>query len=166
VSKVIRLDGREMNASLTMIISVHPEHARNIMAGKKTVELRRRFPQETVVGGLLLIYSSSPDQAILGATRIKAVQRMAIRTLWTKFGHDACVPRSAFFDYFAGASEGFGVILGPVISAKNPIPVSELRDRFSFCPPQSYQYASGPLARIFSDERFQIPDRYKRRNRP
>ena len=49
VSKVIRFDGREMNASLTIIISVHPEHARNIMAGKKTVELRRRFPQETVV---------------------------------------------------------------------------------------------------------------------
>ena len=28
-----------------IIISIRPEHVRNIMAGRKTVELRRRFPR-------------------------------------------------------------------------------------------------------------------------
>ena len=111
-----------MNPVPSIIVSIHPQHARNILAGRKTVELRRRFPEETVVGGLLLIYSSKPDQAILGVAWIEAVQKLAVKTLWARHEQKACLTKNAFFDYFAGRSQGFGVILGPVVHLTSPIP--------------------------------------------
>jgi predicted transcriptional regulator len=53
-----------------IIISIRPEHARNIMAGRKTVELRRRFPASVLHGTTMLIYSSTPERALVGAVRI------------------------------------------------------------------------------------------------
>ena len=58
-----------------IIISIRPEHVRNIMAGRKTVELRRRFPK-ALATGVLFIYSSSPEQALVGTAHIEQVQRM------------------------------------------------------------------------------------------
>jgi predicted transcriptional regulator len=46
-----------------IIISVKPEHAHNIIVGRKTVELRRRF---TDTSAIVLIYSSSPEKALIG----------------------------------------------------------------------------------------------------
>ena len=145
-----------------IIISVKPEHARNIIVGRKTVELRRRFADTSAIGRWMLIYSSSPEKALIGAVRIANVRRMAVGTLWRAFGEQACVPRAAFLDYFSGVTEGVGVILGPVVRFDPAISASELRERFSFCPPQSYRYIRGPLTDLLDDERIQIPDRHQR----
>ena len=90
-----------------IIISIRPEHVRNIMAGRKTVELRRRFP-EALATGVLLIYSSSPEQALVGTARIEQVQRMTPEGLWRRFKDKVCITRDLFDAYFAGANEGFG----------------------------------------------------------
>ena len=81
---------------IIIIISVKPEHARNIIVGRKTVELRRRFADTSAIGRWMLIYSSSPEKALIGAVRIANVRRMAVGTLWRAFREQACVPRSAF----------------------------------------------------------------------
>jgi predicted transcriptional regulator len=151
-----------MAATGDIIISVKPEHARNIIVGRKTVELRRRFADTSAIGRWMLIYSSSPEKALIGAVRIANVRRMAVGTLWRAFREQACVPRSAFIDYFSGVTEGVGVILGPVVRFDPAISASELRERFSFCPPQSYRYVRGPLTDLLDDERIQIPDRHQR----
>jgi predicted transcriptional regulator len=65
-----------------IIISVKPEHAHNIIVGRKTVELRRRF---TDTSAIVLIYSSSPEKALIGAVRIANVRRMAVGTLEGSF---------------------------------------------------------------------------------
>lgn len=148
-----------------IIISIRPEHVRNIMAGRKTVELRRRFPEGLATGGMMLIYSSRPEQALVGAVRIEQVQRMTPANLWRAFRAEACVTRDLFDGYFAGADEGFGVLLGNAIWFDKPIPVIELKERFRFSPPQSYQYVRGPLIDLLNDERIQIPDRHERRDR-
>ena len=38
-----------------IIMSIRPEHAFDIMSGRKTVELRRRFPEHVPPGSLILI---------------------------------------------------------------------------------------------------------------
>lgn len=144
-----------------IIISIRPEHVRNIMTGRKTVELRRRFPESLAAGGLMLIYSSSPEQALVGAARIENVTRMKPISLWQAFRKQVCVPRDFFNAYFAGADEGFGVVLGETVQFDRPIPVTELKERFSFSPPQSFRYVRGPLIGLLSDERIQVPDRYE-----
>jgi predicted transcriptional regulator len=149
-----------------IIISIKPEHVQNIMAGHKTIELRRRFPDGLADGRIMLIYSSSPERALVGAVRIEQVRRMATAALWQAYRKQACVARDVFDDYFAGATEGFGVLLGTAIRFDVPIPVSELRDRFRFSPPQSFRYLRGSLIDLLNDERIQIPDRHEHRNRP
>jgi predicted transcriptional regulator len=148
-----------------IIISIRPEHAQNIMTGRKTVELRRRFPEGVAVGGLLLIYASSPERALIGAARIEQVRRMTPAGLWRTFKEQACVPRELFNSYFAGAAEGFGVILGDAVRFNDPIPVTELKERFRFSPPQSYRYVRGSLVGLLNDERIQVPDRHEHRDR-
>ena len=36
-----------------IIMSIRPEHAFDIMSGRKTVELRRRFPERVQMGSLI-----------------------------------------------------------------------------------------------------------------
>jgi predicted transcriptional regulator len=148
-----------------IVISIRPEHAFNIVEGRKTVELRRRFPEKLLVGGLMLIYASSPNKALIGAARIEDVRRMTPTGLWRKFQHQVCVSKDLFNSYFAGAAHGYGVILGPVVRFDEVIPVSELKERFAFSPPQSYCYVHGVLAGLMDDERVQVPNRHKHRNR-
>lgn len=149
-----------------IIISIRPPHVENILAGRKTVELRRRFPESVTNGGVLLIYASSPEQVLIGAARIVAVRRMTPAGLWRSFREQACVPKEFFNSYFSGASEGYGVILGSVVRFEEAIPVSELKERFRFSPPQSYRYVRGSLIGLMDDERIQIPDRHEHRDRP
>jgi predicted transcriptional regulator len=148
-----------------IIISIRPEHAFDILSGRKTVELRRRFPEHVPLGSLIFIYASSPEQRLIGAASIEGVRRMTPAGLWRSFRERACVERSQFDDYFNGAREGFGVLLGACVRFAEPIPVSELRDRFRFFPPQSYRYIRGPLTGLWNDERIQVPDRYEHRDR-
>lgn len=148
-----------------IIMSIRPGHAFDIISGRKTVELRRRFPETVPTGSLMLIYASSPEQRLIGAVVIEGVKRMTPRELWRSFRDRACVERSLFEDYFSGAREGFGVLLGACVRFEDPIPVSELKERFRFFPPQSYRYIRGPLTGLLNDERIQVPDRHEHRDR-
>ena len=104
-----------------IIISIRPEHVDNILSGRKTVELRRRFPQVVSTGGVMLIYASSPVQALVGAVQIEAVKQMTPRGLWRAFKDKACVTRDLFDAYFAGTNEGFGVVLGNFVHFDTPL---------------------------------------------
>jgi predicted transcriptional regulator len=148
-----------------IIMSIRPKHAFDIMSGRKTVELRRRFPERVQMGSLILIYASSPEQRLIGAARIEGVRRMTPAGLWRSFRERACIERPLFDDYFNGAREGFGVVLGTCVRFTEPIPVGELRERFRFFPPQSYRYIRGPLTGLWNDERIQVPDRHEHRDR-
>ena len=79
-----------------IIISIRPPHVDHILAGRKTVELRRRFPECAGSGALLLIYASKPEQSLIGAARIEAVRRMSPAGLWRSFGEQAYVPKAYF----------------------------------------------------------------------
>ena len=151
-----------MTVAADIVISIKPKHARNIIAGHKTVELRRRFADTSAIGRWMLIYSSSPEKAIIGAAKIENVRRMTVESLWRTFSEQVCIPRSEFLDYFSGVTEGVGVMLGLVTRFDIAIPACELRERFSFCPPQSYRYVRGQLNELLDDKRIQIPDRHER----
>jgi predicted transcriptional regulator len=148
-----------------IIMSIRPEHAFDIMSGRKTVELRRRFPEHVPLGSLILIYASSPEQRLIGAASVEGVRRMTPAGLWRSFRERACVERSLFDEYFNGAREDSGILLGACVRFAEPIPISELRERFKFCPPQSYRYIRGPLSGLWNDERLQVPHRHEHRDR-
>jgi predicted transcriptional regulator/transcriptional regulator with XRE-family HTH domain len=143
--------------SRDVLFSIRPAHAEKILTGNKTVELRRRFASAVTPGTLALIYSTSPTSALTGSARIKAVQCTDLTTLWKTHRKAACLDKSDFEAYFTGLERGYAIILESARALERPVGLTELRKRFGFEPPQSYQYASPRIRGLIENERPQAP---------
>lgn len=124
----------------TMLMSVHPEFAQMIMSGEKTVELRRTRPRMGS-GGEVVVYASSPTMALVGTFEIGEVIEASPASLWRKVKTFAGVSKRAFDDYFAGASDGYGIVVRNPKSLPAFVSLERLRRKIpGFHPPQSYRY--------------------------
>jgi hypothetical protein len=56
----------------TVLFSIRPFYANKILAGQKTVELRRRFPEVGMPGSTAMIYCTNPVRAIVGSAQMCA----------------------------------------------------------------------------------------------
>jgi len=135
-----------------VVLSIRPQYSDKILEGKKTVELRRRFPVSAPKGTLAYIYSTSPVRAMVGLADIKAVRRLPVQQLWVEFEKTAHIERDDFDRYFEGVDCGYALCFDRIRSFARPIPLSELRERFSFEPPQSFLYAKRDLRRALQHE--------------
>ena len=151
------LGPEQRRPSRDVLFSIRPAHAEKILTGNKTVELRRRFASAVTPGTLALIYSTSPTSALTGSAKIKAVQCTDLRTLWKTHRKGACLDKSDFEAYFAGLERGYAIILNSARPLERPVGLTELRKRFGFEPPQSYQYASPRIRGLVENERPQAP---------
>lgn len=130
----------QLPPSRDVIFSIRPVHAEKILDGSKTVELRRRFTGGVKPGTLALIYSTSPTSALTGSARIKEIQRLSVSELWEKHRSAVCLRKREFEDYFFGLDRGYAIVLTSAKPLNRPVGLPELRERFGFEPPQSYQY--------------------------
>jgi predicted transcriptional regulator len=148
---------------LDILVSIHPTFAGKILAGQKSVELRRRFPVRTA--SRLLIYSCSPVSAVVGLAQIKAVLQLPIRQIWCQYGKAACISKEDFDAYFYGLQTGFVVVLEEIRSIRRKLSAKGLQRRFGIVPPQSYRYVSRECTAYFENGRVQAPHRHERDNR-
>lgn len=151
---------REGAESKDILFSVRPVHAEKILMGTKTVEVRRRFSHCLPPGIRAFIYSTSPIQALIGAAEIRTVQRLSLKDMWERHGQAVCLGKEEFEAYFSGCKHGYAIFLERAKPLERPLPLSELRERFGFEPPQSYLYASRHLSNLFENEQPQSPYRY------
>lgn len=135
-----------------VVLSIKPIYSEKILAGKKTVELRRRFPISAPTGTLAYIYSTSPVKAIVGTVSISDVLELPIEQIWTEFEGAAFIERPRFDRYFEGLDHGYALIFDDVKSFSRPLPLHELREKFGFEPPQSFLYAKRDLRKALQDE--------------
>ena len=117
------------------IISIHGVHSRRILAGTKTVELRRRFPA-MAPGSRLWIYETMPTGAIVGHATVAGFDRGSPEALWERHGTNTCVALEDFMTYLDGCAEGVAILLGdaratPLLSR---LALKTVRARFQ--PPQ------------------------------
>jgi predicted transcriptional regulator len=146
------------NAGRDIIFSIKPHYASQILGGSKTVELRRRFSSEVNPGVMAWIYSTTPTRALTGAATIADVQCMPVVEIWEAFSNYACIERSDFDSYLSGVESGYAISLSSPRTLRRPLPLPELRERFGFEPPQSYQYASERLSGLVNEEWSQSPN--------
>ncbi|MGO4670072.1 helix-turn-helix domain-containing protein [Bosea sp. 2RAB26] len=125
-----------------VVFSIKPEYSRKIISGEKTVELRRRFPMSVPAGTTALIYETSPTRALSGIAEIGVVHRRTPQDIWQIFAERACIAQKEFDAYFAGSEVGYAIELRHARPLRRLLELSELRDRFSFEPPQSFLYAT------------------------
>ena len=134
------------------VLSIKPEYATKIIAGQKTVELRRRFPTSTVTGALVYIYATVPIQAVIGWATIAEVQLLPVAKIWEKYRTVAHIENDDFKDYFGDLKEGCVLVLERPEALGSPISLAALKEKLKFVAPQSYCYADEAFQRLVHHE--------------
>src|SRR6185312_8084882 len=96
-----------------MLISIHPRHAKAIIDGTKTVELRRARPLVRL-DEPVLIYATAPTSAILATCRIGSIEAAPPAEIWNRHHRRVGITRSEFDRYFAGRSEAVALSIEDV----------------------------------------------------
>jgi predicted transcriptional regulator len=117
--------------SRDVLMSIRPEYADAILSGTKTFELRRRRPS-FAVGSQVVVYSSAPDQKLLGTFEAGVVHEGSPEDLWRRVKANAGVDRGTYDAYFAGCEVAYAIeVRAPRRLDPRPL---------KFRPPQSYLF--------------------------
>jgi predicted transcriptional regulator len=123
-----------------LFISLRPRFAELLLAGRKTVELRRVQP-DIAPGAVALLYASSPVRALLGVAVVDQVQVAKSAEIWRVYGERTGITLEEYEHYFNGAATAVAITLGEVRRLRTPITLAELREGCTwFRPPQSFRY--------------------------
>ena len=129
------------DAERVLLISVHPRFATAILAGHKTVELRRQrvaVPEGTPV----VLYATSPVMALMGTARVSNVETASPPSIWRRHRLRCGINRAEYDTYMDGAAQASALILTAPQALSRAVPLAHLRTAGGFHPPQSYRYAT------------------------
>lgn len=133
----------------TVVLSLKERWADEIYSGRKTIEVRRRFPISQKMPQRALIYTSSPVKAITGEVSIFAVQKLPLIKILKSWIDQTRVSREELEAYLGDLGHGTLVFMDQVKRYDSSIPLDHLRKRHGFTAPQSFAYAQpGLLAEI------------------
>jgi predicted transcriptional regulator len=117
--------------SRDVLMSIRPEYAEAIFSGAKTFELRRRRPS-FAPGSRVVVYSSSPDQRLLGTFEAGDIHEQNPSKLWKIVSQAAGISRKDFDAYFVGCEVGYAIqVRSPTRLDPKPLKIR---------PPQSYLF--------------------------
>lgn len=123
-----------------VLLSLHPQYGRRILAGTKIYELRRRLPKEADQR-IALLYLTSPDRILAGVARVKRVLGGTPDELWGRVSTSSGVSRDSYDRYFQGAEQAFALELEQATPLPRPFSLLDLRRLWPhFQPPQSFRY--------------------------
>ena len=142
----------------TLLMSIKPAYSTRIFDGTKKFELRRTAVRVTP-GDRVVVYASSPIQAVVGWFTVKSVVRMRPSQLWNEHHAHFGVTAKDYFDYFEGKATAHAIEVSHV-RAVSPVPLSILRRRMRhFRPPQSYMTWTRKTSDLTSARRRRAPAR-------
>jgi predicted transcriptional regulator len=130
-----------------VLISIRPRFVKLILSGEKQYELRRgRAKIEP--GDTLVIYSTSPDRAVVATCEVKGRLIGSPACLLDKINGKAGIANSEFKAYLAGATAATALELGDVRRLATPISLKCLREAMGRAAvPRSYRFLSDDQAR-------------------
>jgi predicted transcriptional regulator/predicted nucleic acid-binding protein/GNAT superfamily N-acetyltransferase len=122
-----------------VVVSIKPQYVEAIREGRKTVELRRKFPA-VKAGMWLVIYATQPVGAVVGMASIVGVERRAPAAIWKAHQQSVAVSKDFYDQYFDGYDMGYAVKLGEFRPLESTSVVQMGKILPGFRPPQSYRY--------------------------
>jgi predicted transcriptional regulator len=121
---------------MNVLLSIKPKYANAILDRIKLVEFRKIvFKQEI---DFVYIYSSAPEQKIVGFFTIEDIISDTPERLWNKFKRVGHIDEEDFFEYYGDKEIGYSIKIKSVNRFKKSIDPKEVFD--NFVPPQSYMY--------------------------
>ncbi len=137
-----------------LLLSIKPEYAKKILAGKKTVELRR-VRTRLEAGDLVLVYVTSPQQNLVASLEVERVITENLpqnkKDFWEKVKDKAGITYQDFQRYYQGASLGVAIFFNNKNIFNNPIKLTTLKKKLpTINPPQSYRYITDNEFKVIS----------------
>lgn len=118
------------------LLSIHPEYASAILEGKKKVEFRRKPFARPV--DKILVYATSPVQALVGFFKVSGVFCASPEELWEEYGEIGCIEEASYLQYYAGCGSAVAIGVDAPVAFDQPIDLAVLG--FGSTPPQSFRY--------------------------
>ena len=124
-----------------LLISMKPQHAERILGGSKLVEIRKKFSGRWV-GCKAVLYSSSPQQALVGEATVRSITSGCPADIWARFSTRIGCSIRDFEDYVGSAKEVCAIELDEVFPYKQSISLSQISYLLGedLVPPQSYYH--------------------------
>jgi len=122
---------------MNVLLSIKPQYVKEIIAGRKKYEFRKSIYKTKDVKKIY-IYSSSPEQRIVGMFTPAEVIEDSPANLWRKYKNSAGISKEDFFNYFDTKQLGFAIPIDSLEIFSEPINPKEIISKFT--PPQSFQY--------------------------
>lgn len=120
-----------------LLLSIKPRFAHAILDGTKRFEFRRALFRRKGVERVI-IYSSSPEQKVVGEFLIERVLSFAPNTLWRQTRAHAGIDKGYFDRYFAGRSQAYAIKIRNPKRYREPL---DLKKDFGVArAPQSFCY--------------------------
>lgn len=102
----------------TILLSIKPEYVKKIFEGTKKYEFRKHLSQKNVEK--IVVYSSSPEQVVIGEVKVIGTLSMKPSPLWEFTKKEAGISRAKFREYFHGCTEAFAYKLGEATLYESP----------------------------------------------
>jgi len=117
------------------LMSIHPQYAEAIMAGRKKVEFRKRNLADDVK--IVVVYATRPVGAVVGTFTLDGADIDTPADLWRRHGHHGCIERPAYDAYFHDRSSAVALRVAGAHRLSAPVPLSAVG---ATAAPQSFQY--------------------------
>lgn len=121
---------------MNVILSIKPQFVREIIAGRKKFEFRKKIFKQPVKK--VYVYSSSPECRLVGEFEIGKIVQGTPVSVWNQTNKQSGITRSFYDIYFLNKTIAYALEIKTFRKYKTPVdPLSVIND---FSPPQSYQY--------------------------
>ncbi len=118
-----------------IIVSINPEHVKNIINGTKKFEYRTKAAKSDVKK--IIIYETTPIKKVVAEAEIIEVLMMKPDDLWDETKEQSGITKSFFDSYFENRNVAYAYRLGKVKVYEEPKSLEEFGLRYA---PQSFAY--------------------------
>ena len=120
---------------MKMLLSINPQHVRNILNGTKRYEFRKVRCRPEVAS--ILIYSTAPVGRVVGEVELVNTLHGSPDEVWEWTAQYSGITRCFFESYYSGRDKAVAYELGAVSVYEEPRPLDEFGVS---CAPQSFVY--------------------------
>lgn len=127
--------------SRVVFLPIKPEFAHKIINGEKNIEFRKKFSSQDI--GTIVIYSSSPEQRVIGYVTVDSIIIDTPDSLWKRFSKKGGIDKERFSSYFNGKEKGIGIRIKSVSKLKVPVTPTQLGIQGAI--PQNFKFLDGDV---------------------
>lgn len=119
-----------------VLLSIKPEFAHKIFDGTKKYEFRKQIFKDSSIKKVI-VYSSSPEQKVIGEFTIDDILNDTPSDLWLQTRDYSGITQAFYEEYFRGRKNAYAI---KVASTKLYEQKKDLSDFDIMFPPQSFAY--------------------------